>query len=926
MSDAKTPSQKDAPASTGAAKKGAKSAKSSDGLTPAMRQYVEQKATAPDALLLFRMGDFYELFYEDAKTAAKVLGIVLTTRGKDRSGSEIPLAGIPYHALESYLTKLVHAGHKVAISEQVEDPKQAKGVVKREIVRIVTPGTLTEDALLDDSADNYLACVCQQRGETGLAFVELSTGAFWVQRVDEPELVDELVRLGPAELLLPELPIDAADPLGERMKQLTATGQAMSGVPITRRSTRLFDPFQAERRLKEHFGVESLEGFGFDEMDASLCASGAIIEYLTETQKTSLAHIVSVRRRETQDYVRLDEATWRSLEIERTLRGGALTGSLLHAINRTSSSMGARCLRRWLAMPLRRVDAIKRRQEAVATLLCDVHALRDLRAELGRLSDIERITARLGVGRASPRDLVALGATLVTVEQIAIRLEGFASKVSLTPEGLPPFLADRKSALLGLTELADFLTTTLDPDAPLTINEGGIIAGGVDEELDRLRSVGTNGRQWLADFQNREIERSGIGSLKVGYNQVFGYYIEITNAHRDRVPAEYVRKQTLKNAERYITDELKQYETEVLTARDKANAREAELFEAVRQRTAEHIPQLQTLASAAAEIDVVAGLAKLADERRYVRPEWAEEPIIEITDGRHPVLEQMLSESFVPNDCRLGLAPESNEDAPVRLDRKPETLVILTGPNMAGKSTYIRQIALLMILAQTGGYVPATRMRLGVADRIFARVGASDEITRGQSTFMVEMTEAANILNNATDRSLVIVDELGRGTSTFDGLSLAWATAEQLAGKIGCRALFATHYHELTQLAEYLAGVANYQVAVREWEEDIVFLHRIVRGGTDRSYGAHVAKLAGMPPEVITRSKELLGELESNLSSLRRSPKRKRRQTRDPNQLELFTDPREEVMREMQQFDPDATAPIDALKKLAEWQKRLKNL
>jgi DNA mismatch repair protein MutS len=996
-------------------------------LTPAMRQYAEQKAQVPDALLLFRMGDFYELFYDDARTAARVLGLTLTSRSK--GDGAIPLAGIPYHALDSYLNRLVRAGFKVAISEQVEDPRQAKGVIKRELVRIVTPGTLTEDNLLEQRADNYLCCVCRDGERIGLAGLELSTGAFWVQSLGERELLDELVRLSPAELLLPESRIDSEDPLAGLVSRLRGPDSPVPGLVVTRRPAYLFEPFQAEQRLRKHFGVTTLEGFGFRGMDASLCSAAAVIDYLTETQKTALRHITRLARRLADDYVAIDQSTWRALEIERTLRGGTSSGSLVAAVDRTCTAMGARCLRRWLAAPLRKPRAIQERQEAVAALLADRTHLQLLRGRLRQLADVERITSRLGVNRASPRDLLALGRALLQVDQICELLrtgfrgqdsglsfdtrdagagvwdggvekggsriereaacpgprgsteagerdrrlddpdaiagtplptpssgaspglrrtdeqeQGSRNQKPETNHDLPPFLRLRCTSLSGLRELGDFLTTALHPDPPVVLNEGGIIADGFDAELDRLRSIGTNGRQWLAEFQAREIRRTGIPSLKVGYNQVFGYYIEITHLHRDRVPPEYVRRQTVKNAERYITEELKKHEAEVLSAQDRIRLLEEELFNRVRRHAAERIPALQELAAAVAELDVIAGWAALADERRYVRPELADEPVLEIRDGRHPVLEQTLAEKFVPNDCVLGFRVQdagfSESTAPILFDSpgepeepKPkvhnprsEILAILTGPNMAGKSTYIRQVALLTLLAQTGCFVPAARMRLGPADRIFARIGASDEITRGQSTFMVEMTEAANILNNATPSSLVIIDELGRGTSTFDGLSLAWAIAEHLVANVGCRCLFATHYHELTQLEQYMAGVVNYNVAVREWQDEIVFLHRIVRGGTDRSYGVHVAKLAGVPPEVIRRSRDLLAELEANFSATRRAPARAARRTRrDAHiQMQLFADPADEVVDAVAKTDLVRLTPEGAWAAIKAWQERLK--
>ena len=908
-----------------------------DNLTPAMRQYVEQKAQAGDALLLFRMGDFYELFYDDAKTAARVLGLTLTSRS-GKGDNAIPLAGLPYHALESYLPKLVHAGFKVAISEQVEDPKTAKGVVKREIVRIVTPGTLTDDALLDQSEDNYLAAVCRSDAGCGLAWVELSTGAFWVQLLAESQLVDELTRIGPAELILPEVPIDKADPLAERLKVLVGGSEGDARLPVTRRTARVFDAYQAEQLLLKHFGVLTLDGFGFDAMDASLCAAAAIVDYLGETQKTSLQHILSVRRWTRSAYVQIDEATWRSLEIDRTIRGGAAVGSLVHAVDRTSSAMGARCLRRWLAAPLRRRDAIIERQDAVAAFLVDPHTLAEIRGTLRELADIERITARLGVGRASPRDLLSLGRTLLGVEEIGRTIEcGMRSAECGIIEDdhtqLPSFLRHRAAVLGGLHDLAAYLTESLHPDAPIVLNEGGIIAPGYDEELDRLRGIGADGQTWLTEYQAREIERSGIPSLKVGFNNVFGYYIEITHTHRDRVPPDYVRKQTLKNAERYITDELKQYETEVLGAKEKAITREQELFDIIRQHAVQHIGQLQEIGAAVAELDAVAGFAHLADERRYVRPELTESNALDIREGRHPVLEQRLDAKFVPNDCILGNAEfgmrnsESEEESSAADSafRIPNSalLMVLTGPNMAGKSTYIRQVALLTLLAQTGSFVPAASMQIGPVDRIFARVGASDEITRNQSTFMVEMAEAANILNNATEASLVIIDELGRGTSTFDGLSLAWAIAEHIATRLRCRALFATHYHELTQLAADVDTVANYNVAVREWEDQVVFLHRIVPGGTDRSYGVHVARLAGVPQSVIQRSQALLMQLEASRTSPTQlstnSPKKKI----DESQLMLFTDPAEDVIKELESTRIEELTPLQAMELIDRWRKRL---
>ncbi|HUW84855.1 MAG TPA: DNA mismatch repair protein MutS [Phycisphaerae bacterium] len=869
----KTPSARHRPARSG----------SPTALTPAMQQYVEQKAQAPDAILLFRMGDFYEMFYDDAKTAARVLGLALTSRSK--ADNPIPLAGIPYHALETYLTRLVAAGYKVAISEQVEDPKQAKGVVRREIVRIVTPGTLTDEAMLERGKSNYLAAVCRQGPQAGLAAVEVSTGEFWVQLCDESEAVDELVRLRPSELLVPETPIDQDERIVQRYRELT-------GGVVSARPAHVFDAHDAERTLHEHFGVATLEGFGFARVDASLCAAAAAIDYLAETQKTALGQLTGIRRREQNDFVRIDEATYRSLEIEQTLRGDDRSACLLHAVDRTSTAMGRRLLRRWIGYPLRDGEQITSRQDAIAELKADTSRLGRLRALLSDLADVERISARLGLGRASPRDLVGLGRSLRLLPKFEAVLEDVTAAA----------LSEQRSALSGLSDLADLLERALRADASTTLREGGVIADGYNSELDELRTIGRDGQRWLAEFQARETERTGIPTLKVGYNKVFGYYIEVTHAQRDRVPADYVRRQTVRNAERYITDELKQYESKVLTAEDRAKDLEIRLFEELRRQAAEYVPRLQQAAGGLATIDVLAGLAQIAIERRYCRPEVADQNVLEIVDGRHPVLEQALAQRFVPNDCQL--------------DEHASRLALITGPNMAGKSTYIRQVALLVLLAQTGSFVPARSMRFGLVDRIFTRVGASDEIARGQSTFMVEMVETANILNNATEASLVVLDEVGRGTSTYDGLALAWAITEHIAANIGCRTLFATHYHELTDLADLLEGVVNYNVAVREWQDQVVFLYRIMPGRTDKSYGIHVAQLAGVPQSVVARSRTVLAQLEQGFSRRSQEGPIRDDSRSGTQQMWLFGDPQAELLDRLGQIDADQIAPIQALQTL----------
>jgi len=858
-------------------------------LTPAMRQYTEQKALVPDAILLFRMGDFYETFYEDAETASRVLGIALTSR--DKGENPTPLAGIPYHALEGYLARLVRAGYKVAISEQVEDPKLAKGLVRREIVRIVTPGTLTDDGLLEAGADRCLAAIRRQEDRIGLACLELASGRFFAEMLPAAAALDELVRWRPAEVLVAEPAIDARDPIVEGLAGIT-------GTTITYRPGHHFSEHFARETLHRHFGVATLAGFGFEAMDASLCAAGALLAYVAETQKTQVQHVLRITRRDTGQYVHIDQATWRSLEIEQTFRGGQSDGSLLWAIDRTSNPMGTRCLRRWLRAPLRCADEMNRRYDAIAELRNDRERLAAIRRALRDVGDLERVTGRLGVGRASPRDLAAIRRALSIVPTIRTALRGETTAL----------IAELMEQAAEPAGLADLLNRALQPAPPLNVREGGIIADGFDAELDRLRAIATGGQQWLAEFQARQIQRTGIHNLKVGFNQVFGYYIEVSHAHRERVPPDYVRRQTVKNAERYVTDELKRYESEVLTARERANELEYRLFEQLRSQVAAHIGTLLKMADALGQLDALAGLAELSSERNYVRPEPVAGAVLEVRDGRHPVLEAVLGERFVPNDCVL--------------DERHGRLLLLTGPNMAGKSTYIRQTALLVLMAQIGAFVPAASMRFGPVDRIFARVGASDDLARGQSTFMVEMTEAANILNNATAQSLVVLDEIGRGTSTFDGLALAWALTEHLATSTRCRTLFATHYHELTELADLLEGVRNCNVAVRQWRDEVVFLHRIVDGPASQSYGIHVARLAGIPRTVLARSQEILAELERNFSRESRTPSLAARRTRRDGQMLLFRDPAEEIVEELRRLDLDRMGPVEAMEALRALQKR----
>ena len=870
-----------------------------DKLSPAMRQYHHFKSRYPDAVLFFRMGDFYETFYEDAKLCSKVLGIALTARSK--GDNAIPLAGVPYHAVDSYLHKMIKAGHKVAVCEQIEDAALAKGVVKRDVVRLVTPGTLTEEALLDERSGNYLAAICfdpptAKNARVGLSWVELSTGQFFAQMLEPPQILDELVRLNPAECLITDDRDAAAPDFANQLKDLISA-------TVTSRPAWVFDPQQAHDALTKHFATASLEGFGFTATDLSVAAAGALIEYLNETQKTALSHIAQLRRVQRDRFLQLDRNTLRSLEIERTLRDNATAGSLLHSLDKTVTAMGARKLRLWLTYPLNDLAHIELRQDALAELLQQEELRRELRRRLAEIADIERIAARVSTARVSPRDLLGLGRALQQLPAVRKLLNTCTAQR----------LIDLNKKIDNLDDLAVLIENAIEPDAPLTQRDGGVIRTGYDEEVDRLRSLCKDNRVWLGQYQKQLIDQTGFANLKVGFNKVFGYYVEISHAFRGELPGDFVRKQTLKNAERYITDELKRYETEILTAEQRCKHREEHLFQDIRTQVAEHTLALQRVADAVAQIDVIASLADIARHRNYCRPVINPDNSLAIVEGRHPVLDLTLGSSFVPNDVTLG---DTAGD-----------LALITGPNMSGKSTYIRQTALLVLMAQMGSFIPARQAEIGLVDRIFTRVGASDELTRGQSTFMVEMVETANILNNATDRSLVILDEVGRGTSTYDGLSLAWAVAEHIARKLKCRTLFATHYHEITELADLLKNVKNLNVAVREWKDDVVFLHKIVEGRTDKSYGIHVARLAGIPKTVLARADEILHELESNFAREAHDPHIAGPIADDPQAgLPLFDQlPPDPLLETLRQTDLNNLTPIQAINLINEIKTDLEN-
>ncbi|HHT9129686.1 MAG TPA: DNA mismatch repair protein MutS [Candidatus Brocadiaceae bacterium] len=865
--------------------------------TPMMRQYNEIKRQHKDALLFFRMGDFYELFFEDAKLASKVLGITLTSRSKGESA--IPMAGVPHHAAESYIRKLIKAGHKVAICDQLQDPDEAQGIVDRGVTRIITPGTVTEDTLLEDKSNNYLMAVLETKNALGLSWIDLSTGRFEVEDIQKERLFDEFARLNPSEMLLPEETIRNNVSFTEKIR-------AECNAMITSRPDWEFSKDTAYQILTEHFETTSLEGFGCEDVGPALGAAGAVIQYLKETQKTSLKHILKIQKYQSNNRILIDKVTQQSLELIQTIRTHERDGSLLSVIDQTKTPMGARLLREWIISPLNIPTEIKYRQAGIKELFEKSSLRRELRDILGNIYDIERISTKISCGRANARELV-------TLKQSLSKLPALKEKLSFC---ISDILVSLELQVDVLEEVRTLLGTAIVSDPPPTIKDGGIIREGYAATLDELRYISKNGKSWIANFQAEEIARTGINSLKVGYNKVFGYYIEVTNIHKDNIPQTYIRKQTLKNAERFITPELKDYETKVLTADERSKNLEYDLFVQIREQVSTYTARLQSTSEAIALLDLLSTLANIAVETRYVMPEITDGFELKIIDGRHPVLERrLMGESFVPND--------------IDLDGTHDKIMVITGPNMAGKSTYIRQVALLVLMAQMGSFIPAKEAVIGTVDRIFTRVGASDELSRGQSTFMVEMNETANILNNATERSLIILDEVGRGTSTFDGVSIAWAITEYIHQHIHARTLFATHYHELTELALLFPGIKNFNIAVKEWGDEIIFLRKIIEGGTDKSYGIHVARLAGIPKEVIQRARVILNNLEAETLDVNGKPKFAPLKTiqdkKQPTQLKLFASKQDIVIEEIKKLDTSTMSPLDALNKLDDLKRKLED-
>ncbi len=872
-------------------------AKSEPTLTPMMRQYAAIKKQNPGTVLLYRMGDFYEMFNEDARVAADTLGLTLTKR--NHGGADpTPLAGFPHHALDRYANRLVRAGYKIAICEQTEDPKAAKGVVKRDVVEVITAGTATEDNFIDEKTNNFILALTVSGDDAGVGICDLSTGEFSVEEIPFAQLEEEIVRLDPAEILIE----DSAD---NALAQFLA--EHFRSVVLSRYAGWKFAFDEAEGALRDHFRLASLQGVGLEGYSIGVRAAGALLAYLKEQKKNDLRHISTIRARTISEFAELDPASIRNLELLRPLQSDDVGGTLISVLDKTSTAMGARMLKRWVTHPLRRVGAIHERLDCVEWLRKDLFVRGEVELHLKRIADIERLIGRIAYERANARDLNGLKDSL----------RAFPRLIKTMSSTELPLARSIIESLAGFEELADTIENTIQQNPPLSLREGNLIKPGVSEELDSIRDGAVNGKQWIAQLQETERTRTGVSSLKVGYNKVFGYYIEISKANLDAVPEDYIRKQTLVNGERFITPDLKEMEAKVLGAEERLSALEYELFIALRKKTATYCVRIQKAAESIARLDVFVSLAKIAAEYNYSRPILNESTDMIIKDGRHPVVERMSpEEQFVPNDTEL-LAEQSQ-------------VLLITGPNMAGKSTYLRQNALIAIMAQMGSFVPAGSAELGIVDRFFTRVGASDRLARGQSTFLVEMIEVANILNNATDRSLVLLDEVGRGTSTFDGISIAWAVAEYLHEASGRRArtFFATHYHELTELALLFPRIKNLHIRVKEWNDRIIFLRKIGEGSCDHSYGIQVARLAGVPREVIIRAKEILSNLENMELTPDHKPvlarhhdsKKKKSQPDlfDGVQMNLLDASGIELVQQLQNLDPNEMTPLEALSLLAE--------
>ena len=873
--------------------------------TPLMRQYNEIKARNPGTVLLYRMGDFYELFNDDAKIASRVLGLTLTSR--NHGGAEnTPLAGFPHHALDRYANRLVKAGHKIAICEQVEDPKQAKGIVKRDVIEVISAGTATEDNFIDERANNYIVAIHRIGRTAGVAVSDLSTGFFQVEELPASEVEREVIRIDPSEVLLSD---EEGNPLVAVLEELP------SGIVATYFDGWKFSGDHAAETLRNHFGVVSVEGLGLEAMPAAVAAAGALLGYLKDQKKNELRHISTLTLRSQSDCAELDPATIRNLELLKPIMQDDAGGTLVSVLDVTGTAMGSRLLKRWITRPLKSPAAIADRLDAVEWFKKDTFVRSEVELQLKRVADIERLIGKVTFERANARDLVALKLSLETFPQLIKTLSNSAVRL----------ITEACGALDGFGPVAEIIAATVVDTPPLSLRDGGIIRQGISAELDEIKDAAVNGKQWIARLQETERKRTGINSLKVGYTKVFGYYIEVSNANSSAVPDDYIRKQTLVNCERYITPELKEMEAKVLGAEERLGAMEYEIFTELRRKIAAECVRIQKAADAVAMIDVFVAFGRIASQYNYCRPVMSETGDIVIRDGRHPVVERMnMVDQFIPNDTEIYA--------------KDSQILLITGPNMAGKSTYLRQTALIAIMAQTGSFVPASFAQIGIVDKFFTRVGASDRLARGQSTFLVEMIEVANILNNASDSSLILLDEVGRGTSTFDGISIAWAVAEYLhesAGKRG-RTLFATHYHELAEMELLFTRIKNLHIKVKEWNDQIVFLRKIDTGSCDHSYGIQVARLAGVPKKVLIRAREILGNLENMELPPDHKPVLARHHSDAPvrEQVDLFTGVQlnaidamhAEVIQQLQDLEVDSLTPLDALNVLAEMKRKAGNI
>jgi DNA mismatch repair protein MutS len=866
-------------------------------LTPLMEQYYKIKEQYKDSILLYRMGDFYETFDDDAKIVSQVLGIALTKRGKTEQMEDIPLAGFPYHALDNYLYKLVKAGYRVAICEQVEDPKLAKGIVKREVVEVVTPGVAISDKILNHKINNFLCSIVVDKNYTGISFSDISTGEFYVFEIENSKLIEQLLFINPAEIIISK----KDKPLYESI-----IARNLPEAKITKLEDWVFTYDYCEELLLKHFNVASLKGFGIDQLELGIIAAGSNLHYLKETQKANLHHITKIMFYNPSDYMLLDNTTKRNLEIIYSIQDYSRQGTLISILDKTLTPQGSRLLKKWISAPLIKLKPIQKRQQVVKFLYENDDIKLKLQNYLREIADLERIVSKISTGKANPREIVALKLSLIQIKNIKEILSNSGNDTIIQ------ILAN----LNPLEELIEKIQNMLTDSPPATILDGNVIRPGYFKELDDLRNLSENAKDWLVDYQNKERERTGISSLKVNYNKVFGYYIEITNTHKDKVPSDYIRKQTLVNSERYITEELKDYETKILTSSERIYQIELELFNKLREDILTYVDVIQMNSKMVAMLDCFQSFAQISKENNYVMPIVDESTVIDIKQGRHPVVEKILppEEHFTPND--------------VYLDTEKQQIIILTGPNMAGKSVYLRQIAHIVLLAQIGCMVPAEYARIGIVDRIFTRVGASDNIAARESTFLVEMQEAANIINNATYKSLILLDEIGRGTSTYDGISIAWAITEYIHENpsIAARTIFATHYHELNEMAKLFTRIHNYKVDVKEIDNKVIFLHKVTEGYADHSYGIHVAKMGGLPDWIVNRANEILDHLEGKeqtVINLKRTRIIKMPRKNQETEYSLFEFVDDSIRNDLSQINIDEISPIEALHKLSELKQKI---